>query len=293
MTHAFFAIMGGFQFHDRAGPSHPLSPNIVVELVKHGHLVPPTAEEISNQSKGDALSKGVVIVQTLWFVTQCIARRAERLPLIKLEVMTLAYTVMTVAMYIAWWDKPLNVSCAVRVPKEAVAQETEDEDGSIWGQVYMYVVGGQDQLVDLRRCERVPTFWAGNPDDDVILLADVIALLVAMVFGAVHCIAWSSQFQSHLEQQLWRYSAIAIIAVPVALVLVILLALPSILVIDYLDINISANVGIALIGVAYTAIAITYTVARLVLIVLSFTSLGHLPLEAYQTVQWTTFIPHI
>ncbi|KZP21884.1 hypothetical protein FIBSPDRAFT_825321, partial [Athelia psychrophila] len=114
-SHAFLVTMGGFLFYSTDGPMYPLSPENVIELVRRGHLVPPTADEIANQSKGDALSKGIAVAQTLWFVVQCIARRAERLPVTTLEIMTLAYTVMTVAMYAAWWDKPLNVSCAVRV----------------------------------------------------------------------------------------------------------------------------------------------------------------------------------
>lgn len=48
---------------------------------------------------------------------------------------------------------------------------------------------------------------------DDVLIADIITLLVAMVFGPVHCLAWSSEFQSHLEEQLWRYSAIIIIII--------------------------------------------------------------------------------
>ncbi|KZP22449.1 hypothetical protein FIBSPDRAFT_664611, partial [Athelia psychrophila] len=115
VSHGFFIAMGGFLFYNKDGPLYPLSPAAVVELVRRGHLIPPTADEISNQSKGDALSKGVAIFQTLWFMLQCIARRAKHLPVTSLEVMMLAYTVITVAMYIAWWAKPLNVSCAVRV----------------------------------------------------------------------------------------------------------------------------------------------------------------------------------
>ncbi|KZP06206.1 hypothetical protein FIBSPDRAFT_805134, partial [Athelia psychrophila] len=119
-SHAFLVTMGGFNFHNEDELLYPLSPETVIELVQRGHLVPPTADEIANQSKGDALSKGVAIAQTLWFVVQCIARGAEHLPVTNLEAMTLAYTVMTVAMYVVWWDKPLNVSCAVRVPEEEV-----------------------------------------------------------------------------------------------------------------------------------------------------------------------------
>ncbi|KAF7974345.1 hypothetical protein HWV62_12410 [Athelia sp. TMB] len=223
MPHAFFVIMGGYQFHNKDESLHPLSPKNAQELVGRGHLVPSTPEELANQSKGDALSKGVAILQTLWFVMQCIARRIEHLPLTSLEVMTLAYTVITVAMYIVWWDKPLSVSCAVRVPEEKVEEEEPSEYATFGEQVMAYVIGNQDTYVDLRKCHRVPTFWAGVPGEEV-LYADMIALVVAMAFGAVHCIAWSNTFQSHFERQLWRASAITIIVTPAALVLVVALA---------------------------------------------------------------------
>ena len=115
MVHGFFIIMGGFHFYDTE-PLYPLGPETVIKLVLEGKLVPPTADEIKDKSKGDTLSKAIALVQTLWFVIQCIARRAAHLPIIALEAMTLAYTVMTVCMYAIWWNKPLNVGCPVPVP---------------------------------------------------------------------------------------------------------------------------------------------------------------------------------
>ncbi|KZP17225.1 hypothetical protein FIBSPDRAFT_830876 [Athelia psychrophila] len=132
MPHAFFIGMGGFCFYNENGAVHPLSPANVVELVERGHLVSPTVEEILDWSKGDALSKGCAILQTLWFVTQCITRHAEDLPITSLDIMTLAYTLMTVAMYAAWWAKPLNVTCAIRVPEEEVEKDAVREYNSIW-----------------------------------------------------------------------------------------------------------------------------------------------------------------
>ncbi|KAF7979532.1 hypothetical protein HWV62_42118 [Athelia sp. TMB] len=288
IVHAFFVIMGGYYFYSKKGPRHPLSPAAVVQLVRRGHLVAPTADELANQSKGDALSKGVAILQTLWFVMQCIARRIEHLPVTSLEVMTLAYTVITVAMYVVWWDKPLNISCAVRVPEEEMDKYKADEAESVWEQILAYVMGFQDGSVDLRQCTRVPTFWAGNADGNDAVIADVVALLVAMVFGAVHCIAWFDSSQSHFEQQLWRASAIAIITTPAALVLVFLLG--------YLLENVSLlsdEFGTTAVGLLWVLLALIYATARLALIVISFTSLSMLPVAAYQTVQWTTFVPHI
>ncbi|KAF7984855.1 hypothetical protein HWV62_10817 [Athelia sp. TMB] len=284
--HAFFIIMGGYQFYGENGPVRPVSPDEVVELVQRGYLVAPSSDELANQSKGDALSKGAAILQTLWFVMQCIARRIEHLPVTNLEVMTLAYTVITVAMYIAWWDKPLNVSCAVRVPAEEVEGEKVEEYDSVWDRILAYVIGLQDDYVDLRECTRVPTFWAGDVDDDYdFITADVIALLVAMVFGAVHCIAWSYPFQSHLEQQLWRASAIAIVAVPAALAVSTIMAA---YVGDLLGVG-RNTVG----AILYVPLALIYIAARIILILISFSSLRMLPAGVYQTVQWTTFVPHI
>lgn len=280
--------MGGYQFYDETGqPGRPLSPEDVIELVKRGHLVAPTSDELANQSKGDALSKGVAIVQTLWFVMQCIARRIEHLPVTSLEVMALAYTVITVAMYAVWWDKPLNISCAVRVPEEEFEVEELNECGSIWERVAAYVMGMQDSYIDLRQSSRVPTFWAGDRDTDNAIAADVIALLVAMVFGAMHCIAWSDASQSLLEQQLWRASAIAIIAVPAGLVVATEVAALTTIAFT------SGKLAFLIAGTLYTSLALIYIAARLTLIVISFTSLSKLPAAAYQTVQWTTFVPHI
>ncbi|KZP06872.1 hypothetical protein FIBSPDRAFT_876071 [Athelia psychrophila] len=200
---------------------------------------------------------------------QCIVRHAEDLPVTSLEIMTLAYTVMTVAMYIVWWNKPLNVSCVVRVPVEDVRDSGASGYHSIGERITMYVIGAQDDYVDL----------------DDVFPADMIALFVAMVFGAVHCMAWNSEFQTHLELQLWRSSAIAIIIVPVALAV-------GAIVPEMIKQCVNLDAGLIL-GALYTPIAIIYVAARLILIILSFTSLSALPAGAYQTIQWTTFIPHI
>lgn len=287
--------MGGFLFYDEDGPLYPLSPANVLELVARGHLVPPTEEEISDRSKGDWLTKGVAIGQTVWFVVQCIARRAEGLSVTLLEVMTIAYTVVTVAMYIVWWSKPLNVSCAIRVPKEQVAEPEVKTCDSRWGWIGIYLMGCQDAYVDLRQCKGVPTTWAGNSDQDSAILTDVFLIVVAMAFGAVHCAAWHSDFRSHLEQQLWRLSAITIIVFPLALVVASLVAsmidaMPDT---DSASISTDRTPPFAPIGVLFTPLFAVYITARFILIILSFTSLRGLPFDAYQTVQWTAFIPHI
>lgn len=284
-THAFFAIMGGFHYYQNGQPLSPLHPDEVLELVRLGALVPPTLNELRDKSKGDALSKGLAIIQTLWFVTQCIARRIEHLPVTSLEIMTLAYTVITVAMYTAWWHKPLNISCPVRVAGTPEAGETQDQ--SFWDRIFDYVMGNQDWLVALSEEDRVPKFWSGGAENDnSVLAADIIALFVAMIFGAVHCIAWSYEFPSPIERLLWRISAIIIVAVPVCMILLTFMIRDLF---GYRSYTPMQRVGEVFLAIC----AIFYIASRLILLVLSFTTLRSLHLGAYQTIQWTTLIPHL
>jgi len=74
------------------------------------------------------LSKGLVIVQTGWFVLQCIARHVEGLPITELELMTLAFATLNFFTYGLWLDKPLSVQRPYRVlVKRKRVNEEEDE----------------------------------------------------------------------------------------------------------------------------------------------------------------------
>jgi hypothetical protein len=68
-----------------------------------------TEEQIADRSKADYLSKGFVLLQTVWFIAGCIGRGVGGLPLTEMEVMTLAFAVLTGIVYWLWWDKPLDV----------------------------------------------------------------------------------------------------------------------------------------------------------------------------------------
>jgi hypothetical protein len=83
-THGFFVIMGGFMEHHHDGP---LEAEDVPEVTKRQTL----EAEIWVRSKGDALSKTFGLVQTMWFLLQCISRANEDLPVTELEVAMCAF----------------------------------------------------------------------------------------------------------------------------------------------------------------------------------------------------------
>ena len=86
---------------------------------------------------------------------------------------------------------------------------------------------------------------------------------------------------------MWRISSVAITAVPVYIPLMILLGF---LLAGLMDFDKSGTTFIYF-GPLFGGIL--YIIARAVTLVLAFTSLRDLPPGAYQTVHWTTFIPHV
>lgn len=146
--------------------------------------------------------------------------------------------------------------------------------------------GLHDSRVIMSARKSVPTFYAGNPNGSQLNASALMALAVSIIFGGgVHCVAWSFSFPSRTERVLWHISCITITAGP---------ALWSL----HLGLSIK---GITLPRVSWAAswifggvvVVPLYLVARIVLLILAFTTLRSLPYGAYKTVYWTTIIPHI
>ncbi|KAH9952477.1 hypothetical protein BC827DRAFT_1380301 [Russula dissimulans] len=119
LTHGFFAIMGGFMEYEGNRPIRVLLPRELASysLTGNGNFPRISKMEIQDRSKGDFISKAVVILQTSWFVLQCIARGAQGLSITELELATIAFAGLNLVIYLLWWDKPLNVQYGVRVYK--------------------------------------------------------------------------------------------------------------------------------------------------------------------------------
>ena len=116
-THGHFIQMGGFMLFEGDTARGVLSPKEFSELLAAGKIDFPnvTVDEIEDRSKSDGFSKTIALGQTLWFVAQCITRRAQHLDLTLVELLTLSLAVLNGLMYFLWWNKPLDVRCPVSV----------------------------------------------------------------------------------------------------------------------------------------------------------------------------------
>ena len=159
----------------------------IVMVTSQFEFIMPTKAEIEDKGKSDWLAKSLVLLQTSWFVMQCIARAVEHLPVTHLEIVTLAYAAMNFVIYAFWWNKPLNVNRPIRVFQKSEPRATQPQirepisetQELTWKAmkkglvaVLKFIVGLQDEDVDLSHKDRVPKFWANTTDEQKI--ADVV-----------------------------------------------------------------------------------------------------------------------
>ena len=122
--------MGGFILYEGNKPKCVLTddsfaqPNPVLDrFLKEGKFTTIKEEYIQDRSKGDGLAKALVVIQTSWFVIQCIARKAEGFAITQLELVTVALAALNGVMYFLWWNKPLDVHSTIARKSQPVIKK--------------------------------------------------------------------------------------------------------------------------------------------------------------------------
>ena len=66
------------------------------DLLQDGKIDFPLIKEaeIEDRSKADSLAKGIAVLQTTWFIAQCISRKVQGLITTEVELITLAFAAL-------------------------------------------------------------------------------------------------------------------------------------------------------------------------------------------------------
>ncbi|KAI9507069.1 hypothetical protein F5148DRAFT_999850 [Russula earlei] len=323
-AHGFFAVMGGFMEYDGNRPVRVLLPDQLgsYSLTGNGDFPRIAKAEIEDRSKGDAVSKTLVVMQTVWFVMQCIARGVQGLPVTELELVTVAFATLNLVMYLLWWDKPLNVRCGVRVyKKRQTEQPDEDVDGNVAEPVGFWAALGDAVSKKLPAAiVRGPLTHEDTEWHDKPWLVRVVMwplLKPFFIFSGEESDSWRrvTTFYSGAEDT-GRDDSIAM-----TVVLATALAFGGIHCTGWSFTfpssaertlwrvaSVSITTTPALIPIAFAGEALGcdilgpmigfltisfYILSRLMLLLLPFLSLRSLPPAAYHVVHWTSLIPHV
>ncbi|TFK50279.1 hypothetical protein OE88DRAFT_231352 [Heliocybe sulcata] len=111
-THSFFALMGGYVLCDGRS-AEVLDIDVEQDFVdffsSSDSRTQLTADDLADKGKKDWLSKSFAVVQTAWFILQCVARSIQHRALSELEVATCGFAVLNAVTYYLWFDKPQGV----------------------------------------------------------------------------------------------------------------------------------------------------------------------------------------
>lgn len=116
----------------------------------------------------------------------------------------------------------------------------------------------------------------------------IAASIVGMIFGAVHLLAWESEFPSPNYLVHWRFAATVLTVTPVAVLI------GAVIVMLDLEDN-TTLIGRAIIYVVSFSLAILlilYIFSRFVVIIIAVSTIRNPPRNVLLDISWTSHLPH-
>ncbi|MCJ1382383.1 hypothetical protein MMC17_005496 [Xylographa soralifera] len=277
LSHAYFVHAEGFVTRSRGG--RICDGETVVQMVRDGGIRPSISEaELRSRSKSDWVSKLMVVSQIAWFGIQTLCRAIQHWTLTALEILTVAFIACSVLTYGFCWCEPQNVDYPVFVDDQSLRVIDRQVNGK----------NKAEDSVDSRRnlVKRIQGKSSLRPFRSLAEGRGIYVLIALIVsgFGAIHCLAWNSSFPTPKEKLVWRVRALSTTFLPAGQ----LLCLAS-------EVHFWGRKGgmKKIVKIGFMLLLGCYVVARITQIVLAFIALRALAAEAFQTVNWALYIPHI
>ena len=296
MTHMLFACGDGFwkrslplEGRDGKEGLEPCTGAELVAGIKSGlYASPPTVSraELQSRSRSDWAVKTIAVMQIFWFVVQVLVRVALGYQATALEIMTAAYVVCSLLTYGFAWGAPQNVEFPIVL--EEVGGVKEEAKVKRVGSMGTGAVSESESESSSRRLSQEGKSAETIATKPVLREHErwgwLVALPMGSTFGAIHCLAWHAPFPRRVERDIWRVCSGIVTGLP-------LFITPEIVGWRFLYLGKYLNMfeqG----SEVFLASLVGYTLARLLIIILAFISVRVLPADAYQTVNWSQYIPH-
>lgn len=294
LSHAYYANIGGIRVKlahnsgqaDVNESSHYVTgtmledskcPQALLEAILRSGL---SEHDIKARSNADSFMKSLTVLQILWLVLSVVVRKARNIASSHLEIITLAFSVIAVLIYATCWDCPQNVDDAtiVTMPideshlahmEEFLKRQPDSDINNAFGL--------ESAFGDRKRNE--------NDQSDKVFVIQF--MVITLLFGGLHCLAWYYYFPTEAERLIWRCASIASTTIPCIGVATACMSTLS---------NYSSSVVSVLLFSSASILSglelILYILARLALLAIAFTSLRSMPGDVYLTT-WAKYLPKV
>ena len=165
-----------------------------------GTIILPSITEldIDDRAKADWLLKFISYAQLTWLVIQLIGRAIQGLSLSALEATTISYVPCALFAYSMWWKKPYDLQSPIIVPvpgDHPIAVQLKDHAS--------YIAFDHEPALEI--------------DDRTQIVFILAQTFIFAAYSGLHLLAWDVHFGSLIEQQLWRWMTVSLVALHVVL----------------------------------------------------------------------------
>ena len=285
LTQTQFVFAGGFWIRTLRDERSECYPDQLRTFIENGDLDGPSIseEELRARGKSDWVVKLIAILQIIWFGVQTLVRAIQHYQITALEIMTVAFVFCSVFIYGFSLYQPQDVeypvilemrNAALATDKTTSKQDSDKPNHAGEGAKPPVLSPRPGNMRSGLPSKYVPG-WAAQ------VVPGILFGLFACAFGAIHCLAWNSPFPNSKERLAWRICSVTTTALPA----LVALLLPPALMIEGDRMEYLSTVSLAL-------VAVLYIIGRATIIVLAFMTLRALPADAFQTVNWSIYLPH-
>lgn len=317
MRQSFLADMGGVRVK-LEDDEFPVTSKQIFVLVKLGLVKIDTMSTaaIDDRSKADSVTKLITVVQTVWFILQCLARLKQQIGITTLELSTMAFVVCTIGTNIMWWSKPkdvfvpviLTIDCTLEallamVGPAILDAKTEAKNWK-WSPLETFDDLRPNLLIDVGQyLPRTNSFDLSQEAQKIRLRNDRLPplerdwplncflFLLSLSFTAVYVAGWNISLPTHTERIIWRICTVMLFFFVFAF-----WAIDAGVELYQRKNKVSGDEKVAVTPVKmalYSVIVISYVIIRFYILVEPFVCLRSLRANSFRTIQWSSFIPHI
>jgi len=238
-VYSYFANMGGFDEdnqHNYYSKTTPVSAEIILLRCQDFQNAPiklPSKADIEDKGKADLLVKLLAVLQIFWLLLSVIVRGIAKLPVSQLEIVTVAFSTIAVATYLCnlWKLKDVDVPIKLSFPKTLLesypgpfwpypnysrpVNEANYESESFFENLLRPASGKRKRMTFDFRVPRVLNDTSRMRKGEIPAISIVLDTST-LIFGGLHCIAWSFEFPSEAEILIWRIASILSATIPCA-----------------------------------------------------------------------------